>query len=244
MSKRWTRHSVEIKESILTVLCHKQYFKIVLDAVEFSRNVLENYIKAHSEFARSFEPVFCNDNDPEIIKNMCRAAQHAGVGPMASVAGAVAKTVLDFLLEAGADEAVVDNGGDIVLKVNEPVKIGVFAGKSGLNNLAFVIPPGDNSLALCTSSGTVGHSFSYGKADAAIVFSNDAFVADASATALGNRIKSLNDLERSFEIFENKDDINGAIAILGDQIALWGDLPEIIKANVDTELITKGRIYA
>ena len=160
---------------------------------------------------------------------------------MASVAGAFAEACLRDMVHAGAEEAIVDNGGDIAFLIREPVRVGIFAGASKAGNLAFELEPRPEPFGICTSSGTVGPSFSYGRADAAVVISPNPVLADAAATALGNRVKGGDDLGSCFDFMESLHEIEGAMVIVGDKVALWGKLPGIVKAEVDAGLITRGK---
>jgi ApbE superfamily uncharacterized protein (UPF0280 family) len=237
---RFQRHYFELGQSIITFLCDVSFIEAGKHAVREIRQDLENYIQEHEIFAISHKPVTPKNNAPDIIRRMCDASALVGVGPMATVAGAVAKAALDAILAAGAEEAIVDNGGDIALCIHETTRVGIFAGLKGTHNLAFKIEPRKEPFGICTSSGTVGHSFSYGKCDAATVISKDVLLADAAATALGNQILDQSDIENAFNVFNNIEAIEGALTIYGDQIGLWGQLPRLLQANVDTKLITKG----
>ena len=79
-------------------------------------------------------------------------------------------------------------------------------------------------MGVCTSSGTVGHSLSFGKADAVCVLAESCTIADAAATAIGNLIQSIADIE--FAIAKGKciENIQGIIIIVGEKIGIWGDL--------------------
>ncbi len=239
---RWERYHFEKEESIVTFLCKSQYVESGQKSLLNSRKILENYIRENPEFATTHLSYHASKDAPELIRLMCREAEKVDVGPMAAVAGALAQESLKAILDAGAEEAVVDNGGDIALFIREPVSIGIFAGDSPINQVAFEVVPRNKPFGICTSSGTVGHSFSYGRADAAVVVSSNAILADAAATALGNRVKEEKDLDRCFTFLENVPDIEGALVIYHDKIALWGELPELVKSRVDVNLITKGGI--
>ena len=80
------------------------------------------------------------------------------------------------------------------------------------------------ACAVCTSSGTVGPSLSYGRADAAVAVARDAALADAAATALGNRVRGPADLEAAVDWAASLPGVEGAVAILGDRLAVRGDL--------------------
>jgi ApbE superfamily uncharacterized protein (UPF0280 family) len=78
--------------------------------------------------------------------------------------------------------------------------------------------------AVCTSSGTVGHSLSLGRADAVCVASNSCPLADAAATAIGNRVHSKKDIEPAIEAAKDIKDIDGVAIIVGEDLGLWGAL--------------------
>ena len=239
---RWKRHHFEKEESVVTFLCKDQYVASGQEALLGSRKILEDYIQENPEFETTHLPYHASKDAPELIRLMCREAGKVGVGPMAAVAGALAQESLKALLDAGAEEGVVDNGGDIALFIRKPVNIGIFAGNSPISELAFEVTPRSKPFGICTSSGTVGHSFSYGRADAAVVVSSNVVLADAAATALGNRVTKEKDINRCFGFLEGLPEIEGALVIYHDRIALWGKLPKLIKSRVDVNLITKGEI--
>jgi ApbE superfamily uncharacterized protein (UPF0280 family) len=238
---RWIRKHFEHKETIVTILCEEKYIRTGEETLIQCRKTLEAYIQKDPEFGTTHAPHEPIQGADEIILRMCSESARAGVGPMASVAGTFAYESLKSMLESGAKEAVVDNGGDIVFQVREPVTVGIYAGNSQIRDLAFLITPSERPLSICTSSGTVGHSFSYGKADAAVVVSHNAVLADAAATALGNRIKSQNDLQNGFEFLEKLRDIEGAMVVCQNEVALWGRLPELIHCSMNQERITQRR---
>ncbi len=121
-----------------------------------------------------------------------------GIGPMAAVAGAIAGFAVQAMTDEGATYAVVDNGGDICILNDQPLLVGIYAGPSPIRDLAFEIPARTGPLGICTSSGTVGPSISFGFADAAVAVSQDVALADAAATALGNAVSATGPLEGCF----------------------------------------------
>lgn len=193
-------------------------------AVKKYRAQLEAYIKMFPEFLTSLEPLQSQPGAPLIIERMCAAAEKAGVGPMAAVAGAVSELVgLELLAHTG--EIIVENGGDIFLKTESIRKVGIFAGTSPFSEkIALEIAPEKTPLGICTSSGTIGHSLSFGKADAAVIVSGDTFLADAAATAAGNIVKTPGDIERALEFAAEIEGVKGALIIIGDKIGAWGDI--------------------
>jgi ApbE superfamily uncharacterized protein (UPF0280 family) len=188
------------------------------------RDTLEQYIERHPSFLTSLEPVAIGDDAPHLVTEMAEAAKKAGVGPMASVAGAIAEFVGSQLL-AFSPEIIVENGGDIYLKSFGERLIGIYAGKSPLTGkIGLEINGQDTPMGICTSSGTVGHSLSYGKADAVIVLSPSAALADAAATAIANMIIQPGDIPSGIEFAQSIDGLKGVIIIQNDQVGLWGEV--------------------
>ena len=175
-----------VKETDLFVYASKPLEGVIKESVLRHRGYIEAYIQNHPEFADTLEPWRISGPAPDIIRDMAESGKKAGVGPMAAVAGAIAERVgFDLLLHA--DKVVVENGGDIFLKTETPVTIGIFAGKSPLSlRIGLRVHPDKKPVAVCTSSGTVGHSLSLGGADAVCVISDSCPLADAVATSVGN----------------------------------------------------------
>ena len=188
------------------------------------RRQLEKYIEQNPAFLTSLEPLPTPRSAPDIVKQMVEAAQKAGVGPMASVAGAIAEYVGRELL-AFSPEIIVENGGDIYLKSLRKRTVGIFAGKSPLTSkIGLEINAGDTPLGICTSSGTVGPSLSCGKADAVVVLSPSATLADAAATAIGNRVSQSSDITVAIEFGKSIIGLKGIVIIKDDNMGVWGEV--------------------
>jgi ApbE superfamily uncharacterized protein (UPF0280 family) len=159
-----------------------------------------------------------------MVKEMLAAAQKCGTGPMAAVAGAIAEQVGLALLEESS-EVVVENGGDCFIKVHSPLQVSIFAGRSGLSeSVALQVLPEGTGLGVCTSSGTVGHSLSFGKADAVTVIAPSAALADAAATMICNQVQSESDIQRALAFAQEIEEVRGVVIIFGDQIGAWGEV--------------------
>jgi ApbE superfamily uncharacterized protein (UPF0280 family) len=155
---------------------------------------------------------------------MITAAIAADVGPMASVAGAVSEYVGNDLL-AVSKNVIVENGGDIFLKIQKEVRVGIFAGNSPLTyKINLLFKPSQMPLGVCTSSGSVGHSLSFGKADAVCVVSKSPTMADAAATAVGNLVKGKEDIRAALEKGLEIEGVLGALIIVADQFGVIGDM--------------------
>ncbi len=194
------------------------------------RQQLEQYIKKNPEFQISLKPLPMPTNAPRIVLDMLEAGQKANVGPMAAVAGAIAEYVGLELLEF-TPEIIVENGGDLFINTKKKRVVGIYAGDSPLSGkLGLEITPEETPLGVCTSSGTVGHSFSYGKADAVVTVSSSATLADAAATAICNQVNNPDDISSAIEFGRVIHGLKGIAIIIGTAIGVWGDV-KLCKTN-------------
>lgn len=215
---------VAVKETDLYIRAERDLAREALAAINEVRGPLELYIRDHPLFLHSLEPLGVEDGAPPIVRAMAEAARLANVGPMAAVAGAMAEMVGRKLLEFSA-EVIVENGGDIFLKVNTPRHIGIYAGGSAFTGrLAIVVEPGQTPLGVCTSSGTVGPSLSLGIADAAVITAPSAALADAAATAVGNMVRSEQDIDAAIALGRQINGVTGIVVIAGGSMGAWGDI--------------------
>ena len=192
------------------------------------RKHLKDYIARDQKFLVTLEPMMVGQDAPEIVKDMARAGCFAGVGPMAAVAGAIAEFVAKDLLPL-SDQLIIENGGDIFIKSSTERFIGVYAGKSPFTGkIALNISPEQTPIGVCTSSGTVGHSLSFGRADAVIILSKWTALADAVATATGNIVKTEDDVQKAVDFAQSIKDVEGVVVILGSKIGIWGNI-DILK---------------
>jgi ApbE superfamily uncharacterized protein (UPF0280 family) len=214
--------SVAVGETDLYLRSRSNLEEETRESIVRHRALLEDYIASHPGFADALEPVSVENNAPAIVRDMARAAELSGVGPMASVAGAIAETVGRDLLAFSA-EVIVENGGDIFLVLEKGRTVGIYAGDSPFTGkLALKIGPGETPLGICTSSGTVGHSLSFGRADAVIVLSPSTALADAAATAIGNIVGDSDDIPRAVEFAQGIDGVAGVVVIKGERMGMWG----------------------
>lgn len=224
LDQRLTSFQVQVKETDLYLRATRDLSEIARQSVLRHRFHIERYLLGHPDFLRSLTPVPADEFAPPIVRRMIQAGQAAGVGPMAAVAGAMAEAVGEDLLEA-SPEVMVENGGDIFLASSRETRIGIFAGTSPLSlRVGLVVPAAGHPWGVCTSSGTVGPSLSFGRADAVCILSPSASLADAAATAVGNRIGTPADLEKGLERAKAIEGVSGAVIILGEKLAAWGEM--------------------
>lgn len=215
---------VKVKETDLYIRAAQDLQQSAFQSILRYRYQLEKYISQHPEFFRSMVPLAADEFAPPIVKEMIRAAQLAGVGPMAAVAGAMAESVGQDLLQE-SPEVIVENGGDIFLLSAKESRVGIFANTSPLSfRVGLRIPAVSHGWGVCTSSGTVGPSLSLGRADAVCVLSPSAALADAAATAVGNLVGSPSDLPRGLEKAKTIPGLTGTVIIIGDRLGAWGEV--------------------
>jgi len=232
------REPFRFRQTIATILADEPAHVIAAkNGMIATRQVLEAYIAYDPFFCSTFDP-YTPDSDNRIVLHMAEATRKAGVGPMAAVAGAIACAGVEAMVEAGAVFGVIDNGGDIALVSDRNVRVGVHAGEASLSNrIAFVVPPSEGIIGICTSSATVGPSISFGVADAVTIFARDPLLADAWATAICNQIRT-DDQSVLFRL--DPKEVDGVFAVIGDDIVKWGNLPPLVNAIVDEQLISAG----
>ncbi|MBT8371558.1 MAG: UPF0280 family protein, partial [Deltaproteobacteria bacterium] len=194
------------------------------EAILSHRATIESFIGQYPEFASSLVPLTFKTPVPPIIADMLQASRHAGVGPMAAVAGSIAAYVGADLLTYSS-EIIIENGGDVFLQTHQPVTIGIFANQSVLNlRVGIEVVCNNRPLSVCTSSGTFGHSLSQGKADAVTVLSSSCPLADAAATAIGNTVQTKFDIDAALEFGKHIKGVKGLVVIKDDKAGIWGDM--------------------
>ena len=215
---------VIVKETDLFIQASRDLAAQAKESILLHRGYIESFIQRHPDFSASLVPLQFLKPVPVIIADMLAAASVSGVGPMAAVAGAIAEHVGFDLLQF-SDEIIIENGGDVFIRTNQPVTIAIFANRSPLNmRMGLEIDSCDGPMAVCTSSGTVGHSISFGTADAVTVVSRSCAVADAAATAIANRVKQKTDVQEAIYFGKDIKGVKGLIVIKNDKAGMWGDI--------------------
>ncbi len=188
------------------------------------REQIEETIKNFPQFLYSLEPIELQ-SDYEIINEMVSKSRRAGLGPMAGVAGAIAEFIGKDLLTL-TDELIIENGGDIFLQSKRDRNVLIYAGERSpfRDKVKIKLYGQDTPRGICTSSKHVGHSLSFGNTDATIIVAQSAITADVFATAIGNMVKSEDDIEKTLCFAEECNEISGGIILIGDKIAAWGEI--------------------
>ena len=194
------------------------------ERIKIYRTELETYLARDPEFGLSLKPYPTNQYTPDLARKMASAAKKARVGPMAAVAGAFAQQLgIDLMDNYQIKEIAIENGGDIFLYLINPLILSIFAGNSPLSGkIGIQIPEKTGNIGVCTSSGTVGPSLSFGKADAVMVACKDATLADAWATSLGNRVQTAEDIDIVLKFTEQIKEIHSLVIICGGKVGIRG----------------------
>lgn len=226
---RWTYFVSEYKETNLYIGVDKISWHPELPAysrqfIQDLRRDMDTWIGKHPAYAQALTPCSATADAPEVFREMSAVTRKSGIGPMSAVAGAVAQKTGEALKKRfGVREIIIENGGDIYADIREDLDISVFAGTSPLSEkVGLHIEAAYAPLGICTSSGTVGPSLSFGKADAVMVVCQDVKLADTYATAFANMIQTPEDVQPCIEKIQTCREILAAIAIKDDKIGICG----------------------
>lgn len=220
-----THHETDLWIGVDPLSYNEKMKEVALAKMKSLRGKFDKYIQIEPFFKKSLKPFQPKDEAPIEAIEMAMAAEKAGIGPMAAVAGLFAREIGEELLQNfSVKELVIENGGDIFVLLQDELVLSVFAGESILSErIGLVIPAENKKLGICTSAGTVGPSISYGKADAVVVVCNDILLADAFATALGNKVKSPDHVEKVIKQAEQYPEIQSVLIICEDKVGVKGE---------------------
>lgn len=223
-NKKEVSFQVVVEETDLFIIAEKDLSSITLTQVEKLRALLKGYIALNSNFLTALTPLPFDPKAPPLAQEMLKAAQDFNVGPMASVAGAIAEQVARYLVKYSSN-VLIENGGDLYLFSTQARTIGLLANpKEGLH-LGIRLRTNQFPCAFCTSSGKIGHSLSFGQGDLVGVLSKSGAKADACATFLGNLLRKYEDIPHILKISKKlkSKGIDGVIIQLDSYFGAWGD---------------------
>jgi uncharacterized protein len=233
MTHNLFKENFTLKETKCVIISDKLAgVKAAKESIKRSRQELEIYIRANPKFLYTLTPIPPPEK-PQVAKMMAEAAERAGVGPMAAVAGAIADLAVNDMKNAGCEVAVVEDGGEISAQSNIPVDVAVAAGEEQLSK-RFGFRLTEFPIGVATSSGRFSHALSFGDAEAATVFCKNATLADAAATAVGNVVKG-GDVQAVIKAGISRglgiDGVEGVMILYKGQVGTAGKIPEIIKVE-------------
>jgi ApbE superfamily uncharacterized protein (UPF0280 family) len=113
--------------------------------------------------------------------------------------------------------------------------VAIYAGESPLSyRIGIRLPAAMMPAGVCTSSGTVGHSLSAGKADSVTVVAASTALADAAATRIGNEVGNGCDIGRALELAAEISGLSGVVIVVGEELGAWGEI----------ELVETGKTFS
>ena len=236
-SKDLFKYTFTIKETNCSVIADRSdTIEEGVFSIIYHRRQLEEYVKGRPSFLYSLRPLHANEG-PRIVRLMASASAKASVGPMATVAGVLADLAVEAMTSSGARVAVVENGGEISAISNRPIDVALLAGDHQLSGLlGFRLE--EFPIGVATSSGVFGHALSFGEADAVTIFSENAGVADAAATAVCNIVKG-SDCRKAVKRGINRalsiKDVKGVFILYRGITGIAGKTPNIIKILKEEE---------
>jgi ApbE superfamily uncharacterized protein (UPF0280 family) len=229
---------LEIEETAATIAAERQYLAAAVGAIKATRLQIERQIRRDRFFLTTVEPYEPDDACPPAIRRMCEASAKAGVGPMSTVAGLIAQEAMEAMVSKGCTHGWVDNGGDISMMLAEPATLEVFGSPGSATAYALRLEPAPEIVGVCSSSGSLGHSLSFGNADVALVLADDAVLADALATALGNEVTKPSSLGSCFERIRGAKGFRAGLVMIDGKSAVCGRLPKVVEVEHSPERMT------
>jgi len=240
-SERLHRLKYQLRESRCTIITDRpETLSAAVSGIKGHRAELEEYIQRDPLFQLALNPIDVVDG-PEVAMLMAEASKRAGVGPMAAVAGVLADLAVREMLGAGARVAVVENGGEACFNSDRPMDIAIQAGETPLSKrVGFRLEK--FPVGVATSSGLFSHALSFGEAEAATVFAENAGIADAVATSVANVVKGNDEkmvVEEAVDLGLSIEGVRGVFIIYRGHVGLGGEVPTIISVNPDEEIVVK-----
>ena len=220
---------IQLKTDLNNINLKQYIFKV--------RNDLKRHISLNPDFLISIEPLKYNTESlSPIVLKMYESSTKADVGPMACVAGTISEMSLEYLIDNGSKCSIVENGGDIAIINNQEVLCGIYSNNNILgNNIAFKIKSRKKPLGICTSSGKIGHSISFGSSDSVTVISKSPSIADGLATRIANEVigdDSESKVSNATECAEKYREFYESVLIITDEnVGTIGKLPKIVECD-------------
>jgi len=169
----------------------KPLVELAKEGAFLAAQVLEDLARFLPMVKKKAQELEVEERFSDVVRRMIEATkkmEEPDLTPLAAVAGAASDVVADFIFSKGGAKIIVDNGGDIAIRLREGevVKMGV---KTDIHaeHPTYLIPI-DSTMGIggVATSGLGGRSFTKGIASAATVLSTNASFADAAATVIGN----------------------------------------------------------
>jgi len=176
----------------LTIIAERNGVPLIDEARKGARiavRLLEDVAKHKRILKKNVFEITSENRFPRVIRESikaCRLTCDESLTPMAAIPGAIADIVADAIREMGATKVVVDNGGDIAIRLEgcESVKVGIAPRAKICTHV--IEATTSNGIGGIATSGLGGMGFTKGVASAATTIAEKASLADASSTVIGN----------------------------------------------------------
>jgi ApbE superfamily uncharacterized protein (UPF0280 family) len=169
----------------------KPLIQLSEEGARFAIRVLEDLAKFLPIIKKKSLELEVEEAFPDVVRRMIEATkkmEEPDLTPLAAVAGTASDVVADFIFSKGGTKIIVDNGGDIAIRLREGevARVGVKTEIDAKHPAyLFTIDP-TMGIGGVATSGLGGRSFTKGIASAATVLSETASFSDAAATVIGN----------------------------------------------------------
>jgi hypothetical protein len=210
-------------ESDMLILADANLETIAKEAVRKVRLEITKYINQRPEFLHSLKPIKYDQSAARIIREMIEYSSIFNVGPMATVAGAVSQYVGNALLKH-SKEVIIENGGDLFVNTHKERVLSIFTEDIVLKDKLKIIVGQESQIGICTSSGKLGHSKSFGNSDAVVVKAKNSIVADAAATAFANQVKNNGDIKKVLLSAKKNEFVEGVVIVIDGKLGVWGNI--------------------
>jgi len=169
----------------------KPLIQLAEEGARLAMRVLEDLAKFLPIIKKKSLKLEVEEAFPDVVRRMIEATkkmEEPDLTPLAAVAGAASDVVADFIFCRGGTKIIVDNGGDVAIRLREGevARVGV---KTEIDTkdpaYLFTIDP-TMGIGGVATSGLGGRSLTKGIASAATVLSETGSFSDAAATVIGN----------------------------------------------------------
>ena len=169
----------------------KPLIKLAEEGAHFAMKVLEDLAKFLSVIKKKSKELEIEETFPDVVRRMIEATkkmEEPDLTPLAAVAGTASDVVADFMFSRGGTKIIVDNGGDIAIRLREGevARVGIKTEIDSKQPTYLISIDSTMGIGGVATSGLGGRSFTKGIASAATVLSQKAAFSDAAATVIGN----------------------------------------------------------
>jgi hypothetical protein len=169
----------------------KPLVPLAKEGAHLAMRVLEDLAKFLPIMKKRSKELEIEETFPDVVQRMIEATKKMGepdLTPLAAVAGTASDVVADFIFSRGGTKIIVDNGGDIAIRLREGevARVGVKTEIDAKQPTYLISIDSTMGIGGVATSGLGGRSFTKGIASAATVLSQTAAFSDAAATVIGN----------------------------------------------------------